>query len=450
MEDDKGNSVSFVGKQIGFGGEGDIYRTNQSGIVAKIYKNLPTQDQINKLNVMIANPPKNPSTYGSYGNHISIAWPNSLLTKDGKCIGFLMPEIAKNVGIINVYNPKRRKQVLPKFDWIFLHITALNFVEIVGSLHRQKYIIGDIKPQNILVNNQAAVSIVDADSFQVKNGSTVYRCRVASEGFTPPELIGSRTSNITQTIYHDRYRVALIIYHLLFARHPFEEGSWCNGEEKELEELMKGGIWLYNNAQNDRQPNKNTIPFQTIHPKLQQLFKQCFNDGHNNPIERPSTQDWSDALKLAIEDLAYCSKVDTHNYSEIYGRCYWCERANIMKDIFAGESPKNQKPKIKITSTPISRRLPSPSTTTKPRSTRLPSTQPSRSRRKKTIPVKNSNQVNKIIDNILSGLADNRIRIIASLLLGIGIASIIVGYGNWIVLLLSIVAVIAGIALFFS
>ena len=337
MKDENGTLVSFQGEPINSGGEGKIYKINLLGFVAKVYDVLPSSDQVSKLTAMIANPPQNPPTNG---NHVAIAWPSSLLFDKNQCIGFLMPQIGKNVQLIEVYNPKRRKAILPKCDWVFLHTVARNFTEIVNSLHKNDYVIGDIKPQNILVNNHALVSVVDTDSFQVRNGNTVYRCHVATEGFTPPELIGVDCSNVTQTIFHDRYRIALIIYHLLFTRHPFDEGEWQGvGEPPSQVEMIKQGIWLYNSPRL-LHFHKVTIPLQVIHPKLQKLFQQCFNAGHKEPTKRPSAEEWSEALRLAINDLTSCGKVDTHKYSRDYGSCYWCERKKTLNglDIFGEES----------------------------------------------------------------------------------------------------------------
>ena len=118
MKDENGTLVSFQGEPINSGGEGKIYKINLLGFVAKVYDKPPTPEQINKLKKMITNPPKSPPTHG---NHVAIAWPTSLIfDNSNNCIGFLMPQIGRNVQLIEVYNPKRRKQVLPKFDWLFL------------------------------------------------------------------------------------------------------------------------------------------------------------------------------------------------------------------------------------------------------------------------------------------------------------------------------------------
>ncbi|MFM5889777.1 MAG: protein kinase domain-containing protein, partial [Dolichospermum sp.] len=172
---------------------------------------------------MIDNSPTEPN---SHLGHVSFAWPKSVLKNaQGNFVGFLMPEIKGGKELIDVYNPQRRKQLKLEIDWRFLHTTALNIASIIAALHEAGYVLGDIKPQNILVNNRALPSIIDTDSFQIKNprNSKVYRCLVGSEGYTPPELMGKDFDIIEQTEVHDRFRLGVIIYQLLFGGNsPFQ------------------------------------------------------------------------------------------------------------------------------------------------------------------------------------------------------------------------------------
>lgn len=328
----KGQSISLV-KEIARSGEGVIWRTNLSGYLAKIY-HLSDSARVKKLEVMVANPPEDPT---SSQNHISIAWPKELLIDNsGSCLGFLMPEITQAKELLYVYNPRHRKKEAPKFNWYFLHITALNVASIIQALHAKNYIVGDMKSQNILVNDRGLVSVIDTDSFQVKDPKTgtVYRCSVGSEGFTPSELIGKDLSNLTQTRFHDRFRLAVIIHLLLFGYHPFQ-GEWKgSGDQPGQDESISKGFWPY--GQNSPlQPSCNTIPLDVVHPEIKKCFLKCFNDGHTSPSSRPSAEDWFKALEVAISDLTSCSKVANHSYSRNYGKCYWCERSNILTvDIF--------------------------------------------------------------------------------------------------------------------
>ncbi|MBN3963339.1 tetratricopeptide repeat protein [Nostoc sp. NMS8] len=343
--DSRGRSILLI-KRLASSGEGEVWESNRSGYLAKIYHSITTE-QSNKLQVMVANPPEDPTRSQ---NHISIAWPQDLLKDSkGNCIGFLMPAIEKSEELIYVYSPQHRRNKAPTFNWYYLHATAYNFVLIVQSLHAKGYVIGDIKPQNLLVNDRGLVSIIDTDSFQVNDPKSkkVYRCPVGSEGFIPPELIGKDLSAIAQTRYHDRFRIAIIIHLLLFGYHPYHHGKWTGfGNIPEPEECIRQGFWLY--GQNSPfQSAENTIPLNIVHPEIKKLFLRCFNDGHISLSSRPSAKEWCEALQIAIADLTLCSQVTNHSYSKTYGKCYWCERVNkIGLDIFPSVSNSIKPPQI--------------------------------------------------------------------------------------------------------
>ncbi|MBS9385956.1 MAG: TonB family protein [Dolichospermum sp. BR01] len=347
-----GKSITLLGEEIANSGEAKIWRTNQKGYLAKIYHS-PTPERVQKLAVMIAHPPTEPN---SHLHHVSFAWPKSALKNaQGDCVGFLMPEIKDGKELIDVYNPQRRKQLKLEIDWRFLHTTALNIVSIIEALHAAGYVLGDIKPQNILVNNRALPSIIDTDSFQVKNpkNGKVYYCLVGSEGYTPPELIEKDFDRIEQTEVHDRFRLGVIIYQLLFGgNNPFQ-GKWTGaGEIPDINELICQGLWV-NGSTNLIAAVARTIPLEIVHPEVQQCFLKCFNDGHKNPNFRPTARKWLEALKVGNDRLTICGRVDNHYYSRTYGKCYWCDRStNLGVDIFPGVVKANSSVVVESASQP--------------------------------------------------------------------------------------------------
>ena len=285
---------------------------------------------------MLANPPVDPM---KSKNHISIAFPQDLLIDGGgNCVGFLMPAVRSSRELPSIYHPRLRKKNAPGFNWYYLHVTALNTAWIIQAIHEKGYVLGDIKPQNILVNDRALVAVIDTDSFQVRDSKTgkVYRCTVGSDGFTPVELLGKDFSTTDQTEICDRFRLAVLIHYLLFGYHPFS-GEWMGaGESPEQTELIRKGLWYGGNNSLIR-PSQTTIPLDVVHPEIKQLFLKCFNDGHASPHLRPSAEDWHNALQVAVNDLTACDKVDSHHYSRNYGKCYWCERSvTLGVDIFPG------------------------------------------------------------------------------------------------------------------
>ncbi|MEB3309318.1 MAG: tetratricopeptide repeat protein [Snowella sp.] len=334
----KTNKRIILQKQIASSGEGEIWTTEDPTVLAKIYHRATIQRQ-EKLRVMFKHPPQDPN---SERNHISFAWPQSLLVdKTGKILGFLMAKIHDGRELIDIYNPRRRNKLKVKVDWHFLHVVSHNIASIIHAIHQAGYVLGDIKPQNILVNSQAVPSIIDTDSFQVTNPTTgnIYRCLVGSEGFTPPELLNQDFAQINQTEVHDRFRLGVIIYYLLFGSHPFQ-GKWVGqGESPEITELIRQGYWVF--ASNGLiKPSSLTIPLTILHPVLKDCFIRCFSDGYKNPRSRPTAKDWQQSLQIAIKELKQCGQENQHFYHEKQSSCYWCQRKEQLKmDIF-GVAPK--------------------------------------------------------------------------------------------------------------
>jgi WD40 repeat protein len=327
--------------KIASSGEGTVWKTDFAGYLAKLYHS-PTPDRIEKLKVMVAAPPTNPMRQQQ---HMTFAWPQDLLVNSqGRCLGFLMPEIVDGAKVSMIYNPRLRRRKAPRFNWYYLHTAALNFALALKSLHDEGYVVGDIKPQNLLVNSRALISVIDTDSFQVRDSRSqqVYRCLVGSEGFTPPELLGQELSQLDQSEIHDRFRLGVMVYMLLFGDQPFK-GKWIGrGESPQPADLIRTGHWPY--APNSLvQPGPNTIPLAIVHPQLQVCFQRCFTEGHRNPQARPSAQDWIDALRVAIPELQVCTTESNHHYSHTYGRCYWCDRkTSLSVDIFSPKPPANR------------------------------------------------------------------------------------------------------------
>ncbi|QJB43342.1 hypothetical protein HGD76_02975 [Dolichospermum flos-aquae CCAP 1403/13F] len=167
---------------------------------------------------------------------------------------------------------------------------------------------------------------------------------------TPPELIGKDFDSIEQTEVHDRFRLGVIIYQLLFGgNNPFQ-GKWTGtGEIPDINELICQGLWI-NGSTNLIAAVARTIPLEIVHPEIQQCFLRCFNDGHKNPNFRPTARKWLEALKVGNDRLTICGRVDSHYYSRTYGKCYWCDRStNLGVDIFPGVV--KAKPSVVVEST---------------------------------------------------------------------------------------------------
>ncbi|MFM5892187.1 MAG: hypothetical protein ACKOQS_28495, partial [Dolichospermum sp.] len=155
---------------------------------------------------------------------------------------------------------------------------------------------------------------------------------------------------IEQTEVHDRFRLGVIIYQLLFGGNSPFQGKWTGaGETPEPNELIRRGLWVYG-ANTLITAAARTIPLEIVYPDIQQCFLKCFNDGHKNPNSRPTAREWLEALKVGNDNLTICGRVDSHYYSRTFGNCYWCDRStNLGVDIFPGVV--KAKPSVVVEST---------------------------------------------------------------------------------------------------
>jgi DNA-binding helix-hairpin-helix protein with protein kinase domain len=316
---------------LGRGGEACIYAVPSSGdLVAKVY-HKPTVAHANKLQAMLVNPPENPTA--SLG-HISIAWPVDLLRlkdQDHRIIGFLMPRIRGMRPIIDFYNPKTRRQHCPLFNYQYLLRTARNLAAAFAALHNSGYCVGDVNESNILVSDTALVTLVDTDSFQVydPDQDLVYRCPVGKPEFTPPELQNKIFAQHDRQVTHDLFGLAVLIFQLLMeGTHPFSGIFQGISEPPPYEARIAAGHFTYSQKrQVPYLPTPITPAWEVLHPKLQELFLLCFEDGHHHPHLRPNAQTWLSVLAEAEDSLITCTTNPQHRYNHHLDSCPWCERA---------------------------------------------------------------------------------------------------------------------------
>ncbi|MEZ2251225.1 tetratricopeptide repeat protein [Microcoleus sp.] len=333
--------VIDLGSEIARGGEGAIHPyPPDASLVAKVYHANKLKDiDSDKLRVMLTNPPDD-SVAKSHGC-VSIAWPvDLLLSIDGseQIMGFLMPRVPMQQvrPIHDYYSPKTRREKNLGFNYLSLHRTARNFAAAMSALHAKQYVIGDVNESNILVYDTAMVTLVDTDSFQVRDfqQGKVYRCPVGKAEYTPPELQHKTFADYDRTTEHDLFGLGVLIFQLLMeGTHPFAGVYQGNGEPPLLEKRILAGHFPHGTKTVPYRPAPNAPPFEVLHPTLRQLFVRCFEDGHNNPQARPDARSWVKALEAAEKALVSCGVNSEHKYGGHLRDCPWCERKKQLNGL---------------------------------------------------------------------------------------------------------------------
>lgn len=325
---------------LGKGGEAAVYEVplqkDMPVLVAKLY-HRPLQRHHDKLAAMIANPPVDPM---ADKGHASIAWPlDRVFSADGqrKFLGFVMPRVQRALPIFEFYNPKSRLQFCPLFHFGYLLQTARNLAAAVRAIHERGYVIGDLNESNLLVNNQALVTVVDTDSFQVPAAGVTFRCPVGKPEYTAPEIQGVNFADIDRGPHHDSFALAAIVFQMLMQGiHPFAGRYTGQGEPGALAERISAGQWPYAKMRAvSFVPNPHAPPWEVLPPQIQALLRRCFEDGHKTPRLRPDARGWQDAVDEVIQQLQTCPANDQHHYHPHAGGCPWCVLAKRQRrDLF--------------------------------------------------------------------------------------------------------------------
>lgn len=314
-----------LGKMQARGGEGVVYQVEgRPQALAKIYT-PPKPDYHQKLAWMRGNPPVAAPSNG----HAAIAWPNDLLyDQHGAFLGYLMPHVRSAVPLFDVFNPRRRAQTLPGFDGRYLHRAARNLAAALAALHARDYVVGDLNESNVLVTPSALVTIIDTDSFQVREMRQAqivfYPCPVGKPEYTPPELQGKTFVRELRQPENDRFGLGVLIFQMLMeGSHPFRSLWQGEGDPPPVaEKIMKGWFPYARRPLGPVAPPTFSPPLDTLYPGVADLVRRCFEDGHRDPRLRPTPEEWDRVLGEAEKTLQSCR--NGHVYSGHLNSCPTC------------------------------------------------------------------------------------------------------------------------------
>lgn len=325
-----------LGRQIGKGGEGNVYAVDgRADVAAKIYKPSLRSDREQKVRAMVEH------RLASTTN--LVAFPSEVATdRRGAFLGFLMRLVSGYRPLHELYSPKSRRQHFPKADYRFLVRAALNVTNAIGKVHQTGCVIGDLNHSGILVAQDATVALIDADSFQFSLSGKHFPCVVGVADFTPPELHGQDLSKVVRSQTHDNFGLAVAIFQLLaMGKHPYA-GRYAHGDLSMAESIAQNrfAFSFLRAAQVQTTPPPGSIGLKDLPPHLAAGFEAAFG---LDPARRPDAAAWSALLGELERSLSRCSQVKTHFYPSAAGTCIWCKISvqsgvDMFPDVWAWSS----------------------------------------------------------------------------------------------------------------
>lgn len=161
-------------RQIGTGGEGAIYETQEEkDIAVKLYWPDKARSRQDKIAAM--------SAAEWYKTNSFVAFPIDILfTSNRMFVGFLMRKVGGSKPVHMLYSPASRKVEFTQASFKFLVHAAANICRAVASVHAVGCVIGDVNHSGFLVSDNATSTLIDSDSFQVVAGNRKYLCQVGT------------------------------------------------------------------------------------------------------------------------------------------------------------------------------------------------------------------------------------------------------------------------------
>lgn len=334
-----------LGERLGSGGEGDVYRIRGvNGSVAKIYKperlaGKERQNMRDKLDAMLA---ANVNPYIS--GHLVVAWPTDLLLDSkGQFTGFVMPEVTSKKTLLWACREGDRDILFHnKYHWGKSVAIAYNLASAMNLMHSRGIVVGDCNPKNVLVDDRGRVTLIDADSFQLRSQATgkLHRCTVGMPEMHPAELQGRDLSvpGNDYTAATDRFALAVHVFNLLMGFHPFN----CVGLNVSRASRSTGsqqlnitrGVCPYVTGSRE-QPPVGAPDVALLPDAIRALFDRAFGYDAASAVKkatvdrRPSAREWCDALlPLFKSELTQCPHDSHHRYAAHYRKgCPWCDAA---------------------------------------------------------------------------------------------------------------------------
>jgi len=205
------NGVELEYQLLTRGGEAHILKVKREEKIAKVFfAERITQEKYSKLKLMIQTKLRSKQ----------IIWPSTFIVdRGGNFLGYIMDFKAGLTLREMCFYPTKLKNEgkISRKDLVYL---CLEILKQVALLHRNNIIIGDINPDNFIIDDNHKVYFIDTDSYQIKE----YPCSVGTDLFTAPEIQGINFATFQRNEEHELFAIATLLFMILMpGKHPFSQ-----------------------------------------------------------------------------------------------------------------------------------------------------------------------------------------------------------------------------------
>lgn len=267
----KGEEKSIIlPESLAEGGEGKIYFYEDLAI--KIFHaNKLTEERVEKLKLL---------------SNKNILIPNVATLE-----GIVFNELNEIVGYsMKKFEGKTLERVLLTLkDKESAKKIARNILTTINSLHKKNILMGDINPNNILVNDNDEICLIDIDSYQIEN----YPCYVFKEEFLPPEFSGENMGTYIRDISNEYFPISILLFKILMrGKHPYDQRQ----SDKTLVERIKTSDFKYSVDGKELENTPKGI-WNTLWNELPEYMRSHFYKAFTQNEKRYTCEFWLKLLK---------------------------------------------------------------------------------------------------------------------------------------------------------
>lgn len=309
--------------KIGEGGQGEVFSTDTSGYLAK----LVSFEDDNKLASWLK---RIRWVMRQDLDGLHLARPIAILTEPKP--GYIMELMDELLPLRKILDDSYEALLVSQDFSVFKETGGLlrryqllgKLARQLAELHARGIAYGDLSPDNVFISenpNYCEVWLIDCDN--LATNSVIDNQAVFTPDYGAPEMVRSEAGISSLT---DAWSFAVIAFQLLTFLHPLKGEMVTEGDEAIEEKALRGELpWIENpmDDSNAIAPGKRGLLSVAMTKKLTSLFQQSFNEGLNDPLERPSMMEWAEAFEQASMATLTCNN-EVCGQSFIHNRAHQC------------------------------------------------------------------------------------------------------------------------------
>lgn len=315
---DEGGRIHYITKEIASGGQGSVWKTQNSKIVVKLLSSS-SQDKRERLRAQLKYVTRLPL------EKLPIAKPISTLKAPH--LGYVMELASGMEPILKLLVRPESPEEITK--WYIATgglrrrlVLLYKIVEVLNILHSKGLVYSDISPNNIFISSNPdyhEIFFIDADNI---HANSLQIDKLYTQGYGAPELFSDKSSFVNTLT--DIWSFAVLAFQILTLEHPFI-GDYVNNGAPDLEEqAFRGDLPWIDHSTEKINSSMNGFPREFVLSEgIKTLFRKVFEEELYNPGKRPRMAEWQETIGNSLHSLIECPTCKSTYFAK-HSSCPWC------------------------------------------------------------------------------------------------------------------------------